>query len=74
MSAIPKFPYNILWGERTVCSVANLTRQDGLEFFQIAAKAGVQTRVQKFHLTEANDALTQLRDGKLQGAAVLIPD
>ena len=74
MSVIPKFPYNILWGERTVCSVANLTRQDGLEFFQIAAKAGVQTRVQKFHLTEANDALTQLRDGKLQGVAVLIPD
>jgi alcohol dehydrogenase, propanol-preferring len=74
MSAIPKFPYNILWGERTISSVANLTRQDGLEFFQIAAKAGVKTRFQKFHLTEANDALLQLRDGKLQGAAVLLPD
>ncbi len=73
MSPIPKFPYDILWGERSVSSVANLTRQDGVEFFQVAAKAGVKTRVQKFHLTEANEALAQLRDGKLQGAAVLLP-
>ena len=73
MSDIPAFPYSILWGERQVVSVANLTRQDGTEFFDIAAKAGVRTAVTPYPLEEANAALADLREGRLSGAAVLVP-
>ncbi len=73
MSAIPSFPYEILWEERSLCSVANLTRRDGDEFFEIAGKARVQTHVESFRLNEANRALEALRTGKIRGAAVLIP-
>jgi len=71
MSDIPSFPYEILWGERQVRSVANLTRQDGIEFIEIAQKAAIRTSVVPFALTAANDALRALRDGTLTGAAVL---
>ena len=73
MSDIPSFPYDLLWQERTICSVANLTRRDGEEFFALAPRVPVRPIVQNFPLTEANEALTRLRTGKLQGAAVLIP-
>ena len=73
MSDIPSFPYSILWEERTVCSVANLTRQDGEELLSIAPKIPVTTEVEEFPLSAANEALSWLRDGQLQGAAVLIP-
>lgn len=73
MSDIPAFPYSILWGERRVVSVANLTRQDGLEFLEIAAQAGVETAVSTYPLAEASTALDDLRDGRLTGAAVLLP-
>ncbi|HYT61910.1 MAG TPA: zinc-dependent alcohol dehydrogenase family protein, partial [Haliangiales bacterium] len=73
MSEIPAFPYELLWGERTICSVANLTRRDGEEFLAIAPKVPVRTWTQTFPLTAANEALTRLRGGKLQGAAVLVP-
>lgn len=72
MSEIPSFSYHLLWGERTVRSVANLTRQDGLEFFEIAPQVPVQTEVEVFRLAEANEALERLRNGKIQGAAVLV--
>jgi propanol-preferring alcohol dehydrogenase len=72
MSDIPSFPYQILWEERIVRSVANLTRKDGEELLSIAPKVPVQTEVAVFPLIEANDALSRLRDGKLQGSAVLI--
>ncbi len=71
MSDIPGFPYRLLWGERIVRSVANLTRQDGVEFLQLAPKVPVRTEVQPFPLHAANEALTALRNGMLQGAAVL---
>lgn len=71
MSDIPAFPYRILWEERQIRSVANLTRQDGIELLQIAAEARVQTSVTPFPLSEANRAISQLRNGQLQGAAVL---
>ncbi len=73
MSEIPAFPYELLWNERTICSVANLTRRDGEEFLAIAPKVPVRTTVQTFPLTAANEAVNRLRQGKLQGAAVLIP-
>ena len=73
MSEIPAFPYELLWNERTICSVANLTRRDGEEFLAIAPKVPVRTTVQTFPLTAANEALNRLRQGKLRGAAVLIP-
>jgi alcohol dehydrogenase, propanol-preferring len=73
MSDIPSFPYAILWEERSVCSVANLTRRDGAEFMALAPKVPVRTEVQTFLLEEANEALTRLRFGTLQGAAVLLP-
>jgi len=72
MSDVPAFPYSILWGERVVRSIANLTRRDGEEFLAIAPKAGVRTEVQTFKLEQANDALEQLRAGKVHGAAVLV--
>ena len=71
MSDIPSFPYELLWGERTICSVANLTRRDAEEFIRIVPKVPVHTATQTFRLEQANDALDQLRTGKLQGAAVL---
>jgi alcohol dehydrogenase, propanol-preferring len=71
MSPIPAFPYDILWGERVVRSVANLTRQDGEEFLALAPKVPIKTEVQPFPLKDANQALIQLRHGLLQGAAVL---
>ncbi|MBR0773443.1 zinc-dependent alcohol dehydrogenase family protein [Bradyrhizobium diazoefficiens] len=73
MSDIPAFPYDILWGERQIVSVANLTRRDGIDFLAAAAKADIQTAVTVFPLAEANQALARLRDGKLVGAAVLRP-
>jgi propanol-preferring alcohol dehydrogenase len=73
MSDIPAFPYRLLWGERRVVSVANLTRQDGLDFLAAAAEAGVRTETVAYPLAAANDALADLRAGRLQGAAVLVP-
>jgi propanol-preferring alcohol dehydrogenase len=73
MSDIPSFPYAILWEERTVCSVANLTRRDGEEFLALAPRVPVRVEIQKFPLAEANEALHRLRAGQLQGAAVLLP-
>lgn len=72
MSDIPAFPYERLWGERIVRSVANLTRADGDEFLALAATAPIETAVTPFPLTEANDALRVLREGRLTGAAVLV--
>jgi len=72
MSDIPSFPYRILWQERTIRSVANLTRRDAIEFLEIAPKVPVKTHVQPYPLAEANAALTDLREGRLQGAAVLM--
>jgi alcohol dehydrogenase, propanol-preferring len=72
MSDIPSFPYDMLWQERTLCSVANLTRRDGEEFMALAAHVPIQTSIQEFPLAKANEALTDLRTGKLQGAAVLM--
>jgi alcohol dehydrogenase, propanol-preferring len=74
MSDIPSFPYELLWGERTICSIANLTRKDAAEFMDIAPKVPVRTTTQLFRLEQANEALSQLRGGKLQGAAVLLPN
>jgi alcohol dehydrogenase, propanol-preferring len=71
MSDIPSFPYAILWEERQLVSVANLTRADAREFLAIAANSGLKTEVVRYPLERANDALTDLRSGKLQGAAVL---
>jgi propanol-preferring alcohol dehydrogenase len=71
MSDIPAFPYELLWEERRICSVANLTRCDAEEFLSIAPRVPLRTTVQTFPLEQANEALTQLRSGKLKGAAVL---
>ena len=71
MSDIPSFPYVDLWGERAICSVANLTRRDGEEFLEIAARVPVKTKTQLFPLEEANTALEEFRAGKLEGNAVL---
>jgi len=73
MSDIPSFPYDILWQEREVVSVANLTRQDGLEFFPVAAQVGIHTETHAYPLEQANQALDDLRNGRFQGAAVLVP-
>ena len=73
MSDIPSFPYALLWGERVVRSVANLTRRDGEEFLPLAMQIPVRTSVQQFPLTAAQAALQQLREGRLTGAAVLVP-
>ena len=73
MSDIPNFPYEVLWGERSLRSVANLTRQDAATFLELAPKIPVKTTVEKFSLDEANVALEALRTGHLTGAAVLIP-
>ncbi|GJI96082.1 alcohol dehydrogenase [Duganella caerulea] len=73
MSDVPAFPYALLWGERTLRSVANLTRADGLAFFQLAAECPLQTHTTVFPLAQANEALAALRAGDLDGAAVLVP-
>ncbi|MDX1711013.1 MAG: zinc-dependent alcohol dehydrogenase family protein [Rhodovibrionaceae bacterium] len=73
MSDIPSFPYEILWRERKLLSVANLTRRDGEEFLALAPEVPVKTQVTTYPLARANDALSDLRDGRLSGAAVLIP-
>jgi propanol-preferring alcohol dehydrogenase len=73
MSEIPAMPYELLWGERTVCSVANLTRRDGEAFFALAPRVPVRTEVEALPLAQAEDALRRLRAGDIQGAAVLVP-
>jgi propanol-preferring alcohol dehydrogenase len=73
MSDIPAFPYDLLWEERCVCSVANLTRRDGEDFFKIAPRVPVKTTVEVFPLAQANEVLDRLRTGKIHGAAVLVP-
>jgi propanol-preferring alcohol dehydrogenase len=73
MSDIPSFPYDILWQERELVSVANLTRQDGLDFFPVAAQVGIHTETHAYPLEQANQALDDLRHGRFQGAAVLVP-
>ena len=73
MSDIPSFPYEILWGERTLRSVANLTREDGDRFMQQAPQIPVETHVEAFALDQAGEALDRLRDGRITGAAVILP-
>ncbi len=73
MSDIPSFPYSLLWEERHIMSVANLTRIDAREFLEVAPKASVKCEVTRYPLARANEALSDLREGRLQGAAVLIP-
>jgi propanol-preferring alcohol dehydrogenase len=72
MSDIPQFPYALLWGERTIRSIANLTRRDGEEFLALAPKIGLRTEVETFPLQAANEALVRLRQGGIRGAAVLL--
>jgi propanol-preferring alcohol dehydrogenase len=73
MTDIPAFPYSLLWGERVVRSVANLTRRDGREFLELVGRIPLQTQVEVFALADANAALARLRAGQLSGAAVLVP-
>ena len=73
MSDIPAFPYRLLWGERTIRSVANLTRADAREFLAVADAVAIRTHVRVYPLADANQALADLRDGRLSGAAVLVP-
>ena len=73
MSDIPAFPYRLLWEERQILSVANLTRQDAAEFLAVAPLAGVKTLTHPYRLEAANEALADLRAGRFQGAAVLVP-
>jgi propanol-preferring alcohol dehydrogenase len=73
MSDIPTFPYSILWEEREVRSVANLTRADAREFLRFAPGAGVRCEVTRYRLADANVALADLREGRIEGAAVLVP-
>jgi propanol-preferring alcohol dehydrogenase len=73
MSDIPAMPYSLLWGERMIRSVANLTRRDGVEFLALAGRIPVETHVETFALADANEALARLRNGALTGAAVLLP-
>ena len=73
MTPIPEFAYDLLWGERKLCSVANLTRRDGEEFFALLDEYPVETHIARYSLEEANRALEDLRQGRLKGAAVLIP-
>ncbi len=74
MTDIPSFPYSVLWQERSICSVANLTRRDAEEFLSLAPQVPVRTEVQSFPLEEANEALARLRSGRINGAAVLVMD
>lgn len=74
MSDIPSFPYAILWGERQIRSVANLTRKDGIEFFNLVENLNIDTHIETFPLEDANQAIDHLRQGNIKGAAVLIPN
>jgi propanol-preferring alcohol dehydrogenase len=74
MSDIPAFPYDILWREKKIVSVANLTRRDGEEFLELAPRVPVKTEIETFSMAEANEALRRLREGELTGAAVLVPE
>jgi alcohol dehydrogenase, propanol-preferring len=73
MSDIPSFPYGLLWEERQLVSVANLTRQDGIDFLRLAPEIGIVTRTTSYPLREANQALADLRAGRFEGAAILVP-
>ena len=73
MSDIPQFPYRLLWEERELCSVANLTRADAVDFLALAPKVGLRVKTTRYALERANDALADLREGRITGAAVLIP-
>jgi alcohol dehydrogenase, propanol-preferring len=73
MSDIPSFPYRLLWQERQLLSVANLTRQDGIDFLRLAPQAGIRTHTTAYVLAQANQALADLREGRFDGAAVLLP-
>ena len=73
MSDIPGFPYRLLWEERQLVSVANLTRQDGVDFLRVVPEIGIVTQTTSYPLTEANRALADLRAGRFEGAAVLVP-
>ncbi len=73
MSDIPSFPYQILWEERQLVSVANLTRQDGVDFLGLATKIGIVVKTTPYSLQQANEALADLRAGRFEGAAVLVP-
>ncbi|WP_454887563.1 zinc-dependent alcohol dehydrogenase family protein [Sphingomonas oryzagri] len=73
MSDIPSFAYDLLWGERQIVSVANLTRRDGIDFLAVAAKAGIVASTTVYRLDQANEALDDLRAGRFEGAAVLVP-
>ena len=74
MSDIPSFPYRLLWEERTIRSVANLTRKDGEDFLAVAPRVPVKTQIHTYTLEAANQALDDIRSGRLQGSAVLIVD
>jgi propanol-preferring alcohol dehydrogenase len=74
MSDVPAFPYELLWGERSVRSVANLTRRDGMEFLQLAPRVPVRTEVETLPLSAANEALERLRSGQVRGSLVLVPE
>jgi alcohol dehydrogenase, propanol-preferring len=74
MSDIPAMSYSLLWGERSIRSVANLTRRDGVEFLALAGRIPVETRIETFRLADANEALGRMRGGSLTGAAVLVPE
>ena len=73
MTDLPSFPYRLLWEERQVLSVANLTRKDGLEFLALAPRVGLRTQTTRYALAQANEALADLRAGRFEGAAVLVP-
>jgi propanol-preferring alcohol dehydrogenase len=73
MSDIPSFPYRLLWQERQIRSVANLTRQDGIDFLALAPRVGIVTHTRRYALAQANEALADLRAGRFDGAAVLLP-
>jgi hypothetical protein len=73
MSDIPSFPYRLLWGERHLVSVANLTRQDGIDFLRLVPKIGIVTKTTPYPLAQANQALADLRAGRFEGVAVLVP-
>jgi propanol-preferring alcohol dehydrogenase len=73
MSDIPSFPYRLLWEERQLVSVANLTRQDGIDFLRLAPEVGIVTKTTRYPLNQANQALADLRAGRFEGAAVLVP-
>jgi propanol-preferring alcohol dehydrogenase len=74
MSDVPSFPYEYLWGERSIRSVANLTRKDGIDFLELAPRVGLRTTVERYALSDANEALSRLRQGRVTGVAVLLPE